>query len=106
MRTGAWCESKKRPPNIIYANGYLVRVFVPATADVPKFMERFVDWGTYRLTRMMDLQVTGGSSSACAARAFSACESRVARRRAMLIEAAAKRWNVPAAECEREAVAV
>ncbi len=90
---------EEAPAEALYANGYLVRAFVPALADVPKFMERFVDWGTYRLTRLMDLQVTGGSSSV---RGTGFLGMRVAggAARAMLIEAAAKRWQVPAGECD------
>ena len=90
---------EEAPAELLYANGYLVRAFVPAVADVPKFMERFIDWGTYRLTRMLDLQVTGGSSSV---RGTGFLGMRVAggAARAMLIEAAAQRWQVPASECD------
>ncbi|HEY6643387.1 xanthine dehydrogenase family protein molybdopterin-binding subunit [Povalibacter sp.] len=90
---------EEAPAESIYANGYLVRAFVPAVADVPKFMERFVDWGTYRITRLMDLQVTGGSSSV---RGTGFLGMRIAggAARAMLIEAAAKRWQVAAGECD------
>ena len=89
---------EEAPSEDIYANGYVVRAFVPAAADVPKFMERFVDWGTYRLTRLMDFQVTGGSSSV---RGTGFLGMRVAggAARSMLIEAASKRWNVPVSEC-------
>jgi isoquinoline 1-oxidoreductase beta subunit len=90
---------EEAPAEEIYANGYIARVFVPGMGDVPKFTERFVDWGTYRLTRLMDLQVTGGSSSV---RGTGFLGMRVAggAARTMLIEAAAKRWNVPVGECE------
>ena len=54
---------EEAPAEDDFANGYLVRVFVPAVAEVPKFMERSVDFGTFKLTQMLDLQVTGGSSS-------------------------------------------
>jgi len=81
-----------------YSNGYLVRTFVPAVATVPKSMERGIDFWTYKLTQMMDLQVTGGSS---AVRGTGHLGMRVAgaAAKAMLIEAAAQQWNVPAAEC-------
>ncbi|MBB6091496.1 isoquinoline 1-oxidoreductase beta subunit [Povalibacter uvarum] len=90
---------EEAPAEEIYANGYIARAFVPGLSDVPKFTERFVDWGTYRLTRLMDLQVTGGSSSV---RGTGFLGMRVAggAARTMLIEAAAKRWNVPVGECE------
>jgi isoquinoline 1-oxidoreductase beta subunit len=81
-----------------YANGYLVRVFVPVVASVPRYMERGIDFATFKLMQMMDMQVTGGSS---AVRGTGHLGMRVAGAAAkvMLIEAAAKQWNVPAAEC-------
>jgi isoquinoline 1-oxidoreductase beta subunit len=81
-----------------YANGYLVRVFVPVVATVPRYMERGIDFATFKLTQMMDLQVTGGSS---AVRGTGHLGMRLAgaAAKSMLIEAAAKQWNVPAAEC-------
>lgn len=81
-----------------YANGYLVRTFVPAVATVPQYMVRGIDFWTFKLTQMMDLQVTGGSS---AVRGTGHLGMRVAgaAAKAMLVEAAAKQWNVPAAEC-------
>lgn len=81
-----------------FANGYLVRVFMPALAEVPKFMERGVDFGTFKLTQLLDVQTTGGSS---AVRGTGQLGMRAAGAAAktMLIEAAAKRWNVPASQC-------
>src|SRR5512138_3396574 len=81
-----------------YANGYLVRVFVPPVASVPKYMERGIDFWTFKLTEMMDLQVTGGSSGV---RGTGHLGMRVAgaAAKAMLIEAAAKQWKVPVGEC-------
>lgn len=72
-----------------YANGYLVRVFVPVVAVVPKYMERGIDFWTFKLTEMMDLQVTGGSS---AVRGTGHMGMRLAGAgaKAMLLEAAAK----------------
>jgi isoquinoline 1-oxidoreductase subunit beta len=81
-----------------YANGYLVRVFVPVVAYVPKYIERGIDFFTFKLTQVMDLQVTGGSS---AVRGTGHLGMRLAgaAAKSMLLEAAAKQWNVPAAEC-------
>ena len=81
-----------------YANGYLVRVFVPVVASVPKYMERGIDFATFKLMQLMDMQVTGGSS---AVRGTGHLGMRVAGAAAkvMLVEAAAKQWNVPAEEC-------
>ena len=81
-----------------YANGYLVRVFVPGAAEVPRFMERCVDYTTFKLTQLLDVQTTGGSSSI---RGTGHYGMRVAgaAAKAMLLEAAATRWAVPANEC-------
>jgi isoquinoline 1-oxidoreductase subunit beta len=85
-----------------YANGYLVRVFVPVVASVPRYMERSVDFGTFKLTQMMDIQTTGGSS---AVRGTGHLGMRMAgaAAKAMLIEAAAASWGVPASECAAKA---
>ncbi|HKS56325.1 MAG TPA: molybdopterin cofactor-binding domain-containing protein [Steroidobacteraceae bacterium] len=81
-----------------YANGYLVRVFVPVVAAIPKYMERGIDFWTFKLTEMMDLQVTGGSS---AVRGTGHLGMRVAgaAAKSMLLEAAANEWKVPVEEC-------
>jgi isoquinoline 1-oxidoreductase beta subunit len=89
---------EEAPAEDDFANGYLVRVFMPAVAKVPKFMERGVDFGTFKLTQLLDVQTTGGSS---AVRGTGQLGMRAAgaAAKAMLIEAAAKRWNVPASQC-------
>jgi isoquinoline 1-oxidoreductase beta subunit len=89
---------EEAPADSAYANGYLVRVFLPIAASVPRFMERSVDYASFKLTQLMDLQVTGGSSSV---RGTGQLGMRVAGAagKSMLLEAAAKRWNVPASEC-------
>lgn len=89
---------EEAPAEDAFANGYPVRVFMPVVAEVPKFMERSVDYGTFKLTQLLDLQLTGGSSSV---RGTGQLGMRVAgaAAKAMLLEAAAKRWNVPASEC-------
>lgn len=89
---------EEAPATDDYANGYLVRVFLPVVASVPRFMERAIDFGTFKLTQLLDVQTTGGSS---AVRGTGQLGMRVAgaAAKAMLVEAAAKRWNVPAGEC-------
>lgn len=88
---------EEAPAEDLYANGYVVRAFA-GLSEVPKFIERFIDWGTYRAMRIADMQVTGGSSSV---RGTGFLGMRVAggAARSMLIDAAAKRWQVPASEC-------
>lgn len=89
---------EEAPAEDDFANGYVVRAFVPAVAEVPGFMERSIDFGTFKLMQLMDMQVTGGSSSV---RSTGQLGMRVAgaAAKAMLLEAAAKRWDVPASEC-------
>lgn len=90
---------EEAPAEAVYANGYLVRAFAPAAADVPKFMERALDYGSFRLMQWMEMQTTGGSSSVRGTGQFGMrMAGGVAR--TMLIEAAAKRWKVPAAQCQ------
>lgn len=92
-------QVEEAPAEEVFANGYLVRAFLPVAADVPKFMERAVDFGSFKLMQWMDMQTTGGSSSV---RGTGQLGMRMAGgvARAMLIEAAARRWKVPASECE------
>ncbi len=93
---------EEAPAESPFANGYLARAFVPALASVPGFLERGVDYGTFKLTAMIGLQVTGGSSSV---RGTGHHGMRVAgaAARAMLIEAAARRWAVDPAQCKASA---
>ena len=90
---------EEAPADPAYANGYLVPVFVPPFAAVPTFMQRGADYLGFKLTQIMDLQVTGGSSSV---RGTGRLGMRVAGAAAktMLLEAAAKRWGAPLSECE------
>src|SRR5262245_33136711 len=88
-----------------FANGYLVRAFLPALASVPSFLERGLDYGTFKLTEILGLQVTGGSSSV---RGTGQHGMRVAgaAARAMLIDAAAQRFGVSPSECTAKASTV
>jgi len=89
---------EEAPAEDAYANGYLVRVFTPGMAHVPGFMERAVDFASLKLSQRMEMQVTGGST---AVRATGELGMRVAgaTAKAMLLQAAAERWQVPASEC-------
>ena len=93
---------QEAPAEGAFANGYLARAFVPALASVPSFLERGVDYGTFKLTELIGLQVTGGSSSV---RGTGHHGMRVAgaAAKAMLVEAAARRWSVDPAQCKASA---
>src|ERR1041384_3189235 len=54
---------QEAPATEEFANGYLPRVFVPGVARVPRFLERGLDFASFKLMQMLPLQITGGSSS-------------------------------------------
>ena len=86
------------PAEDVYANGYMLRGFsAEMGVEVPRWLERAVDYGTYKIADVAGLQITGGSSST---RSTGRLGMRVAGAAAkqMLLEAAATRWSVPADE--------
>ena len=80
-----------------YANEYIVRGLLLGDA-VPAFLGHAVDAATYGLVDFMALQITGGSGSV---RTTGEMGMRVAGAgaRAMLVQAAAARWNVTEDSC-------
>jgi isoquinoline 1-oxidoreductase beta subunit len=80
-----------------YAAGYMVRGFGGMGAP-PEFLLRGINHLTYKIADWMSLQVTGGSGSIRFTGEYG-MRTAGATARAMLIEAAAKRWNVAANEC-------
>jgi isoquinoline 1-oxidoreductase beta subunit len=92
---------EEAPAQGAFANGYLVPVFVPYAANPPRLFAHGVEYGSYKLSQMLDLQVTGGSSSV---RGTGHLGMRTAGAAAkdMLCRAAALKWNVPADECSAE----
>ena len=89
---------EEAPAEPLYANGYVVPVFVPAFGAAPQVFSRGVDFLGFKLTQWMDLQVTGGSSSVRGTGQFGMRVAGAAAK-AMLLEAAATRWNVAVDEC-------
>jgi isoquinoline 1-oxidoreductase beta subunit len=86
---------KEAPALDAYANGYILRAFVPGLSDR---LSRGIDYGAYRIARWYGLQVTGGSS---AVRGTGVYGMRVAgaAAREMLVAAGAAQFNVSASEC-------
>lgn len=84
-----------------YAAGYLVRGF-GGMLTPPDILLRGLNHLTYKVADWMNLQVTGGSASI---RFTGEYGMRVAgaTAKAMVIEAAAKRWQVPAETCTANA---
>lgn len=88
---------EQAPATDEFANGYMLRAFM-GDAEVPRFLGRAMDYWAFKLTQLADIQITGGSSSV---RGTGMYGMRVAgaAAKAMLIEAAAKRWQVSPEEC-------
>ncbi len=88
---------EEAPATNEFANGYLIYMIAPGTTVAPPFLRGF-DFATYKLTDVLNLQVTGGSSSV---RSTGVHGMRVAGAAAkeMLIAAAARQWGVPPGQC-------
>jgi len=85
-----------------YANGHILRGFVGGLPGMPKAMDRGFEYLTYRVTRLNDYQITGGSVSVRGTGQFGMRVAGAAAR-AMLVDAAATRWGVPASDCVAKA---
>lgn len=93
---------EEAPAQSEFANGYLLFGFLPALANAPSPLIRGIDYAAYRLTRLFDVQITGGSSSTRGTGQFGMRLAGAAAR-TMLIQAAAQRWNVAASQCTANA---
>lgn len=96
-------KTMEAPAHEEYANYSLAKGFFLGSkiASIPKILVGTVDGAFMALTRSMDLQITGGSTSV---RATGVYGMRVAgaAARAILLEAASNEWNVPVAELTAE----
>jgi isoquinoline 1-oxidoreductase beta subunit len=89
---------EEAPPEDVYANGYILRGFAEEGGiEVPRWLERALDYGTYKVADIAGLQITGGSSSTRSTGQFGMRVAGAAAK-AMLLEAAAVRFGVPAGE--------
>ncbi len=82
------------PTTKLFANGVLVRGFVEDMGvTVPGFLDRLADFGTMKVAEVMNLQITGGSTSV---RFTGEHGMRVAgaAARELLVRTAAERWDV------------
>ena len=92
------CRVEEAPAEDVYANGYVVRAFLEESGfAVPGWLERALDYGSFKIADFVGLQVTGGSTSTRGTGAFG---MRVAgaSAKAMLLEAGAESFGVPAGE--------
>ena len=78
-----------------YANGALAKGFLVGDADLPELLVPTVDGAFQKITELMDLQITGGSTSIQATGVYGMRVAGAAARE-LLSEAAAQAWSVPA----------
>ena len=90
-------DIEQAPATDLFANGDLVKGFAKEFG-VPSFLEGLVGASAFKVAEIMNLQITGGSSSVRYTGEY-AMRTAGAAAREMLIECAAARWGVPASEC-------
>jgi isoquinoline 1-oxidoreductase beta subunit len=84
------------PPDEAYLNGYFVQAFAIGDVALPAVLQRALNTATVTIAGLAQLQITGGSMSVRATGDLGMRRAGAAAR-AMLIGAAAEKWNVPAA---------
>lgn len=88
---------EQAPAIDLFANGELIKGFA-SEFGVPSFLMGLVNVSAVKVAELMNFQITGGSSSVRYTGEF-AMRTAGAAARQMLIECAASRWGVEAAEC-------
>jgi isoquinoline 1-oxidoreductase beta subunit len=89
---------EQAPATDLFANGILIKGFAGSLVSIPKFLDPLAESAGMKLAEIMNMQITGGSSSV---RFTGELGMRVAGASAkeMLLLAASARWDVPADEC-------
>ncbi|MEQ1866730.1 MAG: molybdopterin cofactor-binding domain-containing protein, partial [Micropepsaceae bacterium] len=90
---------EQAPADMAFANVGLARGYLRGDKSIPSWMSGTADFGFRKIAESMNLQVTGGSTSV----RFTGVDGfrrTGAAARSMLIDAAAAKWGVPAAEIE------
>lgn len=92
---------QEAPAHEEFANYALAREFVAGDMSIPGFLEDTVDGAFLAITKSMEMQITGGSTSV---RLTGQRGMRIAgaAAREMIVKAAAKSWSVPARELRTE----
>ena len=95
----AWSKVRvaRAPGDKAFANRFLARGWIMQGLSVPSFLSGTVDMGFAEAARFVNLQITGGST---AVRFTGQAGLRIigAAARSMLLQVAARRWDVPVAE--------
>lgn len=90
---------EQAPATDLFANGVLVRGFIEDMGiSIPRFLDRTADFATMKVAEVMNLQITGGSTSVRFT-GEAGMRSAGAAAREMLINAAAARWDVAPEDC-------
>jgi isoquinoline 1-oxidoreductase subunit beta len=85
---------EEAPADPVYANGYLALGFLEeAGVPLPGFLDRALNFSSFKLAERFNLQTTGGSSSTRAT-GYHGLRVAGASARVMLLEAAAERFGV------------
>ena len=88
---------EQAPAIELFANGDVIKGFA-SEFGVPSFLEGLVSVSAIKVAELMNMQITGGSSSVRFTGEFGMRTAGAAARQ-MLIECAATRWGVAADEC-------
>lgn len=92
------CTVEQAPAEDVYANAYVVHAFLQEVGiTVPDRLERLFDFGSFKMAEFAGMQMTGGSTSTRGTGQFG-MRLAGATARAMLLEAGARRLEVPVDE--------
>ncbi|MBM9595178.1 xanthine dehydrogenase family protein molybdopterin-binding subunit [Roseitranquillus sediminis] len=92
------------PASLAYANSRIIALGLPFADYRESWVQELAEGAMELGARLMAMQLTGGSTST--ADAFERMRRAGAAARVMLVEAAARRWDLPAARLRTEAGAV
>jgi isoquinoline 1-oxidoreductase beta subunit len=98
-----WAQVRveQAPAEGMFATGDVVRLFATGGGEVSPWLARRLDMVSYQIAALMDLQITGGSSSVRSTGRIGMRRAGAAARE-MLVKSAADRWRVPVTECTTE----
>lgn len=89
---------EQAPATDLFANGVLVKGFAQSLGfTVPRFLDRTADFVTMKAAEILNLQITGGSTSVRFTGEMGMRAAGAAARQ-MLVEAAAEQWSVPVSQ--------
>jgi isoquinoline 1-oxidoreductase beta subunit len=88
---------EEAPATDDYANGHVLRGFLGRALQLPRMLDRGADWSAFKLTQLLDFQITGGSVSVRGTGWYGLRVAGAAARD-MLLRAAAASWSVPVVE--------